>query len=160
MTGEPDGPWCYEQIDLGFNYRITDIQAALGVSQLRRIEGFIARRHALADHYDRRLAGLPLARPARPAEEGRSAMHLYVVRFDDPSMRRRAYEALAAERIHANVHYFPIHLQPFYRARGFAPGDFPVAEDYYRRALTLPLHPGLDEADVERIVAVLEEALG
>ena len=158
MSGEGDDPWYYEQVDLGYNYRMTDMQAALGTSQLDRIEHFITRRHMLADLYDHKLQGLPLTRPTRSLE-GRSALHLYVVQFDDPARRRPVFDALVAERIHANVHYIPIHLQPYYRVRGFQPGDFPVAEDYYARALTLPMHPGLNEADIDRIVDALRDAL-
>jgi UDP-4-amino-4,6-dideoxy-N-acetyl-beta-L-altrosamine transaminase len=158
MAGEGDGPWYYEQIDLGFNYRMTDIQAALGASQLGRIEQFIARRHELADLYDRLLEGLPLRRPVR-SPDSRSALHLYVIQLANRAIRGAVFEALASEQIQANVHYIPIHLQPYYRARGFAPGDFPVVEAYHERALTLPLHPALSDADVERIVSVTRRAL-
>ena len=156
----PDpGPWYYEQQALGFNYRMTDMQAALGSSQLPRITDFIARRHAIADLYDARLADLPLAPPTRDAAMGLSALHLYPVRLDDPARRRAVFEAMRAARIGVNVHYIPIHLQPYYRALGFSPGDFPQAEAYYAGAISLPLHPQLSEGDVARVFATLERAL-
>ena len=159
LMGSPsEGGWYYEQVALGFNYRMTDIQAALGTSQLARLDTYLRRRHELAAHYDVRLAALPLTTPTRLP--GRySAFHLYVVQLDDPALRRPVYDALRRANIGANVHYIPIHLQPFYRARGFGPGDFPTAEAYYARAITLPLHPQMTEADVDRVAACLAEAL-
>lgn len=158
MTGASSGPWYYEQVALGFNYRMTDIQAALGISQLARIDGYLRRRHAIADLYDAGLNGLELTRPARLA--GRySAFHLYVIMLDDPAKRAPVFEALRRAGIGVNVHYIPIHLQPYYRGRGFGPGDFPNAEDYYARAITLPLHPRMTDADVERVIACLGEAM-
>ena len=158
MQGPSDGDWYYEQVTLGFNYRMTDIQAALGTSQLTRLDHYLRRRHALGDLYDARLRGLPLTVPARLP--GRySAFHLYVVELDDPALRRPVFEALRQANIGANVHYIPIHLQPFYRARGFGPGDFPNAEAYYARAITLPLHPQMTDGDVDRVVECLAGAL-
>lgn len=157
-----EGPWYYEQTELGFNYRMTDIQAALGLSQLARLDGYVAARRRLADRYDRLLAGLPLQTPWRDAA-AESAWHLYVIRLDDAVLarpgRRAVFERLRAAGIGVNVHYIPVHLQPDYRRLGFAPGDFPAAEDYYARAITLPLHPGLSDADQDRVVAELKEAL-
>ncbi|HYI49013.1 MAG TPA: UDP-4-amino-4,6-dideoxy-N-acetyl-beta-L-altrosamine transaminase [Allosphingosinicella sp.] len=158
MSGPSEGGWYYEQVALGFNYRLTDIQAALGTSQLTRLDAYLRRRHELGALYDARLEGLPLTVPARLPGR-RSAFHLYVVQLDDPLRRRPVYDALRGANIGANVHYIPIHLQPFYRARGFAPGDFPNAEAYYARAITLPLHPQMTEADVNRVAACLAEAL-
>lgn len=158
MSGPSEGDWYYEQVALGFNYRMTDIQAALGTSQLTRLDTYLRRRHALAALYDARLAGLPLTIPTRLP--GRySAFHLYVVQLDDPALRRPVFDALREARIGANVHYIPIHLQPFYRALGFAPGDFPNAEAYYARAITLPLHPQMSDGDVDRVVECLTGAL-
>lgn len=159
MTGPSEGAWYYQQVALGLNYRMTDLQAALGSSQLKRIDDFIARRHAIADAYDTRLAGLPLATTHRP-RDGHSAMHLYCIRLDVPAKRSAVFDALRAAQIGVNVHYIPIHLQPWYRAMGFAPGDFPEAERYYAGALTLPMHPQLSAADVDRVVDVLTSALG
>ncbi|HTU12660.1 MAG TPA: UDP-4-amino-4,6-dideoxy-N-acetyl-beta-L-altrosamine transaminase [Allosphingosinicella sp.] len=158
MSGPPEGPWYYEQVALGFNYRMTDIQAALGASQLERLEGYLRRRHELGALYDERLAGLPLTTPLRVG--GRfSAFHLYVIQLDDPALRRPVFEALRGANIGANVHYIPIHLQPYYRALGFGPGDFPNAEAYYARAITLPLHPQMSDGDVDRVADCLREAL-
>ncbi len=159
LTQAGPGPWYYEQLVLGFNYRMTDIQAALGRSQLGRIEGYLQRRHALADLYDAGLEGFALTRPVRLP--GRySALHLYVVQLNDPDKRNAVFEALRQANIGVNVHYIPIHLQPYYRQLGFGPGDFPKAEDYYARAITLPLHPRMTDADVERVIACLAEAMG
>ncbi len=153
-----EGPWYYEQSGLGFNYRVTDIQAALGVSQIDRVDEYIARRHEIADEYDARLAGLPLTLPARLPGR-RSALHLYVVQLEEAGRRRQLFEAMRNAGIGVNVHYIPIHLQPFYRARGFSPGDFPNAEAYYERAITIPMHPQLALADIERVADTLAEAL-
>ena len=158
MRQTPDGPWYYEQLDLGLNYRLTDLQAALGVSQLARLEDFVERRNMLAERYDAALADLPLARPGR-MEGARSAFHLYVVRLDDPAIRRPVFERLRQEGIGVNVHYIPVHLQPYYRDLGFGEGDFPRAENYYARAITLPLHPGLSEDDQDRVIATLGAAI-
>ena len=162
MTHPPDGPWYYQQIELGLNYRLTDMQAALGLSQLGRLDAFLARRRALAARYDALLQGLPL-RPQAPLPGAVSAFHLYVVRLvPDPAApgHRAVFEALRAAGIGVNLHYIPVHLQPFWRARGFAEGDFPAAEDYYRHAISLPMFPGLGEADQDRVVAALGRALG
>jgi UDP-4-amino-4,6-dideoxy-N-acetyl-beta-L-altrosamine transaminase len=162
MTHPPDGPWYYQQIELGLNYRLTEMQAALGLSQLGRLDAFLARRSALAARYDALLQGLPL-RPQAPLAGAVSAFHLYVVRLmPDPAApgHRAVFEALRAAGIGVNLHYIPVHLQPFWRARGFAEGDFPAAEDYYRHAISLPMVPGLGEADQDRVVAALRQALG
>lgn len=158
MEGEPDGPWSYQQLELGYNYRITDIQAALGVSQLGRLERFIARRRALALRYDALLADLPVTPQWHP-DDARSAHHLYVVLCPPGSDRGNVYRRMRASGIGVNVHYLPVHLQPYYRRMGFAAGDFPVAEAYYARALTLPLYPGLSDALQDQVVAALREAL-
>jgi UDP-4-amino-4,6-dideoxy-N-acetyl-beta-L-altrosamine transaminase len=158
MSGPSEGDWYYEQVALGFNYRLTDIQAALGTSQLARLDTYLRRRHEIGALYDARLADLPLTTPTRLP--GRySAFHLYVVELDDQARRRPVFDALRAANIGVNVHYIPIHLQPFYRALGFEPGDFPNSEAYYARAITLPLHPQMTEADVDRVAACLAEAL-
>jgi dTDP-4-amino-4,6-dideoxygalactose transaminase len=162
MTHPPDGPWYYQQIELGLNYRLTEMQAALGLSQLGRLDAFLARRRALAARYDALLQGLPL-RPQAPLAGAVSAFHLHVVRLmPDPAApgHRAVFEALRAAGIGVNLHYIPVHLQPFWRARGFAEGDFPAAEDYYRHAISLPMFPGLGEADQDRVVAALRQALG
>lgn len=158
MTRPPDGPWYYEQLELGYNYRMTDIQAALGRVQLERLERWVVRRNALADRYDRLLAELPVAVPSRPAA-GRSACHLYVVHVADETTRATTFERLRAAGIGANVHYIPVHLQPYYRGLGFGPGLYPAAECFYRTALTLPLFPALTETEQDHVVATLQDAL-
>lgn len=160
MVGTPDGPWYYEQVELGFNYRMTDMQAALGASQMTRLPALHAAREARARQYDDLLADLPLLLPAR-RNDRMSAHHLYVVEIDETQTavdRASLFRALADDGISANVHYIPIHLQPHYRAFGFAPGDFPAAEAYYRRAVTLPLFPEMDDTQLERVVACLKRA--
>ncbi|AUT69942.1 UDP-4-amino-4,6-dideoxy-N-acetyl-beta-L-altrosamine transaminase [Paraburkholderia hospita] len=160
---EPDvGAWSYEMQELGFNYRITDIQAVLGLSQLKRLDGFLARRRMLVQRYDTLLKNLPLQLPQLDALD-ESAWHLYVVRVKDNSAhadRRAVFDALRAADIGVNVHYIPVHLQPYYRRLGFKPGDFPQAEQYYREALSLPLYAALTDAQQDRVVAQLKRVLG
>lgn len=158
MTHDPDGPWYYQQIELGWNYRMTEMQAALGLSQQTRLAEFVDRRNALAERYDSLLADLPLDRPGR-LEGARSAFHLYVIRLHDETRHRAIFEALRADGIGVNLHYIPIHLQPYYRDLGFSDGDFPAAEAYYKRAISIPLYYGLSEADQDRVVASLRRAL-
>lgn len=155
MLGEVEGPWFYQQLELGYNYRMTDLQAALGLSQLSRLDAFVARRQVLAARYDGLLAGLPVTLPYRDAAN-LSALHLYPVQV---ARRASVFDALRAAGVGVNVHYYPVHLQPFYRAMGFAEGQFPAAEAYYDRAITLPLHPALTEAEQDHVVASLKAAL-
>lgn len=160
MTGVSDGPWYYEQFSLGFNYRITDIQAALGTSQLRRLPAMHASRDARARRYDALLADLPLKLPARLLDR-ESAHHLYAVEVaaGARSDRDTVFAALNADGISANVHYIPIHLQPYYRAFGFARGDFPAAEAYYDAAISIPLFPQMTDAQQDRVVESLRRSL-
>lgn len=151
-----DGPWHYQQIELGFNYRLTDIQAALGLSQLRRLDEFLAQRRRLVCRYAKLLENLPITLPAADEE---SAWHLYPVRIA-AERRRAVFETLQASGIGTQVHYIPIHLQPYYREQGFNPGDFPAAEAYYAEALSLPLYPALTEDDQERVCSILRGAIG
>jgi UDP-4-amino-4,6-dideoxy-N-acetyl-beta-L-altrosamine transaminase len=162
----PDtGAWHYEQHSLGFNYRMTDIQAALGSSQLQRIDGFHAAREHLANRYDQLLADLPLRLPARvpgPDATARSSWHLYVVEVKPgPGVADRAtvFARLREAGIGVNVHYEPIPLQPYYLGLGFQHGQFPAAEAYAAQALSIPLYPSLTEAQQDRVVAVLRTAL-
>ena len=158
MEGAPDGPWCYEQVELGWNYRMTDLQGALGRSQLTRLDEFVTRRRELAARYDELLADLPLQLPSQDAD-GLSAWHLYVVQLES-APRKAVFERLRAAGIGVNVHYIPVHLQPHYRRMGFSQGDFPVAEQYYSRALSLPLFPALSEIQQDAVVVALKDALG
>ena len=158
MTHEPDGAWYYQQIALGCNYRMTELQAALGASQLTRIDQFVAHRHELAKRYDRLLAALPLILPHR-APENRSALHLYPIRLRQPEKRRAVFDHLRFHGIGANVHYIPVHTQPYYRQHfGFQNGDFPHAEAYYAAAVSLPLYVGLSEAEQDKVVQTLAVA--
>lgn len=161
MTHAPDGPWYYQQIALGFNYRMTDIHAALGLSQMRRLDEFVLRRNALADRYDAALANLPLLLPQRNAGN-RSSVHLYVIRIESPDgsgLRDRVFGAMRNEGIGVALHYIPVHTQPYFQAMGFAQGMFPEAERHYRSALSLPLFPSLDVADQDHVINVLATAL-
>lgn len=161
MTHASDGPWYYQQVALGYNYRMTDVQAALGCSQLQRMDEYLDRRHAIARRYDGLLEGLPLKLPRRHPDDF-SALHLYIVRLDLDRIgrsHREVFEALRAMDIGVNLHYIPVHLQPYYRAMGFDNGDFPQAERYYAEAITLPIFPALEESQQDRVVDALREAL-
>jgi UDP-4-amino-4,6-dideoxy-N-acetyl-beta-L-altrosamine transaminase len=164
-TGElmdrSQGAWYYEQLTLGYNYRMTDMQAALGCSQLGRLEAWISVRNLIADKYDAQLGDLPLILPPRPAD-GRSAFHLYVVRIRarNPELARRlVFEQMRSSNILVNVHYIPVHLQPYYRMQGFKPGDFPVAEAHYACCLSLPLFPALDPGRQSHVISNLKSAM-
>lgn len=158
MDAEPDGPWYYQQTDLGFNYRMTEMQAALGVSQMERIEAYVARRHVLARRYDLLLDGLPVVRP-RQTEDTYSAYHLYPVRVPE-AIRLSVFRSLREAGIGVNVHYIPVHLQPYYRAMGFDRGDYPASESYYAEAISLPLYPAMTDEQQDQVVAALKSALG
>jgi UDP-4-amino-4,6-dideoxy-N-acetyl-beta-L-altrosamine transaminase len=157
MSRQADGPWYYEQVDLGFNYRMTDMQAALGLSQLERLQGYVTRRHALAARYDQRLAGLPLTIPWQHPDT-HSGLHLYIIRVD-AGRRRAVFDALRANDIGANVHYIPVHTQPYYRGLGHTTGTYPEAERYYAEAISLPMYATLRDDQQDRVVDVLREAL-
>ena len=161
MERDVDGPWYYEQQELGMNCRITDLQCALGSSQLERIGEFIARRRELVARYDEALEGLPLILPWQHSDTA-SSWHLYVVRLrlDRISKsHREVFEELQAAGILVNLHYIPVHLQPYYRRLGFAEGMFPEAERYYGEAVSLPMFYDLSEADQDRVVKTLKEVL-
>lgn len=162
MEGPPEGGWYYQQIELGFNYRITDMQAALGSSQWKKLDRFVERRHLLADRYDAELKDLPLVLPLRESN-GLSALHLYPIRIDPrrtPVTRAEVYASLRAAGIEVNVHYIPVHTQPYYQKMGFRKGDFPEAEKYYAEALSLPMFPSLSEGDQNRVISALRGLLG
>ncbi len=161
MTTESDGGWYYQQIELGFNYRITDIQAALGLSQLSRLDDFIARRRIITARYDEILSGLPIIKPIQHSD-GLSSFHLYPVRICQHSgnkSRREVFDSLRSSGIGVNVHYIPVHLQPYYQNLGFRKGDFPVAEQYYSEAISLPVFYSLSDEDQDEVVEALKNAL-
>ncbi|MCE4055249.1 UDP-4-amino-4,6-dideoxy-N-acetyl-beta-L-altrosamine transaminase [Pseudomonas sp. Au-Pse12] len=154
MSEASHGPWYYQQVELGFNYRMTDLQAALGLSQLNRLDDFVRRRQYLAARYQRLLQGLPLTLPQAQAD-AQSAWHLYVVRLQLEGLKhshRQVFEGLRESGVGVNLHYIPVHLQPYYQALGFAQGDFPQAERYYAEALSLPIYPGLSDSEQDFIV--------
>lgn len=161
MRRQAHGPWYYEQIALGYNYRMTDLQAALGISQLARLDEFVERRNALAKRYDSLLAGLPLQLP-KAAPGVSSAFHLYVIRLRADAVRRthrEVFDCLREQGVGVNVHYLPVHLQPYYRDLGFGPGLCPEAERHGQEAISLPLYPGLTEGQQDKVVLALKGAL-
>lgn len=158
MTHAPDGPWYYQQLELGWNYRMTEMQAALGLSQMDRLNTFITRRRELADAYDAALTDLPLRLPGRQ-ESAHSSWHLYVIRLDDATRHRTVFEVLRASGIGVNLHYIPVHLQPYYRNMSFSLGDFPASEDYYSRAISIPLHAGITDEEQTQVVAAIVDAM-
>ena len=162
MTKKADGPWYYQQIELGFNYRMTDIQSALGYAQMERLDAFVARRRELAKRYDELLADLPLRTPKQSADTN-SSWHIYVVRLDKTRVRKsktEIFEAMKVRGVTLNLHYIPVHMQPYYQALGFKQGDFPVSERYYEEAFTLPLYYELSDEQQDAVVGALREVLG
>lgn len=160
MTEPSHGPWYYQQVELGFNYRMTDLHAALGISQLSKVDEFVNQRHFLAQIYDTHL-DLNLIRPLHQSDTCYSAYHLYIVQLKDSDITRHknAITQLRAAGIIGHLHYIPIHLQPYYQAMGFSVGDFPNAEKYYQGAITLPLHPTLQEQEVHFVLNTLQQIL-
>lgn len=161
MTQPIDGPWYYEQVALGFNYRMTDIQAALGISQMQRLHSFVAKRHELAIRYHKLLQNLPITLPWQH-EDSYSGMHLYVIRLQLDKINKthlEVFQGLRDAGILVNVHYIPVHLQPYYRAMGFAQGQFPHAEQYYREAISLPMYPTLRDSDQDYVIEQMNRIL-
>lgn len=159
LTAPAHGSWYYEQLELGFNYRLTDIHAALGLSQMRRLDEFVTERHRIADRYDRLLEGLPLAKPGRNME-ALSTWHLYVIRLDTKAVNHRAvFEGMKANGIGVNLHYMPVYLQPYYAKRGFLPGKCPEAERYYSGAMTIPIYPSLTNDLQDKVVMTLRDCI-
>lgn len=159
MVSQSDGDWYYQQIALGYNYRMTDIQAALGISQLRQLDKFIAKRRYLAERYNTELKDLPLILPWQDPM-GNSAWHLYVIQAMHSEKRAEIFNALKAAGVRVNVHYIPVHTQPFYQQLGFKLGDFPQAEQYYQRTVSLPMYYGLQDEQQTYVIEKLTEALG
>jgi UDP-4-amino-4,6-dideoxy-N-acetyl-beta-L-altrosamine transaminase len=157
MQGESHGPWYYQQVELGYNYRLSDLHAALGITQLQKLDEFVAKRRLMAQRYKQQLADLPLTLPCEDSYAN-SAWHIYMVELQQHE-RLDIYQRLHARGVGVNVHYIPIHLQPYYQALGFKIGDFPLAEQFYQHALTLPLFPSMTEQEQNTVVAVLHEVL-
>ena len=160
MNYEAHGAWYYEQIDLGYNYRMTELQASLGCSQMSRLNSFVSARRALAERYDNDLKGLPLTLPK--VFGGESSWHLYVIQLHlDKISKTRAevFSELRERGLGVNVHYIPIHLQPYYRGFGFAKGDFANAERYYDAAISIPLFHGMSPTQQAEVVGALRAVL-
>lgn len=158
MTQINDDPWYYQQIDIGFNYRMTELQAALGISQLQRLDDFVAKRHAIAKRYNDLLSDLPIIIPA-PEEDSYSGLHLYVIQVLSAKSRRLIFDKLREKNIGVNVHYIPVHTQPYYRKRGFKTGDFPAAENYYSKAISIPMFHHISDQQQDFVVTAIKEAV-
>lgn len=162
MIKASDGPWYYEQLCLGFNYRMTELQAALGLSQMQRLDDFVSVRHQVAVRYDELLDKLPLVTPYRDSRHY-SAFHLYVIRLRLDFIKSTHLEifcGLKEKGIGVNLHYIPVHLHPYYLALGFQEGDFPIAESYYKTAISIPLYFGLTHEEQDLVVNTLSQLLG
>lgn len=163
MANVPDGPWYYEQLDLGFNYRITDIQCALGASQLERLDDFVEERNQISAKYGDLLERFEWLKLPHVDMDARSSFHLYIVQVDEsaPSTRNRYFEAFRSSGILVNLHYIPIYRHPYYSAmQKFRPEEFPAAENYYKSAISLPIFPGLSDAQLDQIASVFSSSFG
>ena len=158
MTHEADGEWYYQQVDLGFNYRMTDIQAALGLSQLERLDGYVSRRHEFATRYNELLKGLPLVTPYQH-NDGYSAFHLYIIRLKNRNKHKQVFEYLRKSGIGVNLHYIPLHTQPYYQQTGVKFADLKQAEQYYKDAISLPLYPTMTVQQQDVVISSLRKAL-
>lgn len=161
MTHEADGPWYYQQIDLGFNYRMTELQAALGVTQMERLDQYVARRHQLARRYDDLLTDLPVTTPWQHADSY-SGLHLYVIRLQLDQIQkthRQVFESLREQGIGVNLHYIPVHMQPHYERMGFEPADFPQAQVYYKEAISIPMFQTMTDEQQDEVIAALRIAV-
>tara|TARA_B100001559_G_C16443190_1_gene595482 strand:+ start:206 stop:1363 length:1158 start_codon:yes stop_codon:yes gene_type:complete len=158
MTKVSDGPWYYQQLSLGFNYRMTDIQGALGISQIMRLDSYVNRRNELASNYNNQLDTLPITLPAQH-KDCYSSYHLYVIRLNLKRLdinRKDVFLRLREKGIGVNVHYIPIHMQPYYQNLGFKKGDYPEAENYYEEAISLPIFPMMSEKEQNKVVAEIK----
>ena len=161
MTKEADGAWYYQQVDLGFNYRMTELQAALGVSQMRRLDDFVANRHLLQERYDELLSKLPVIKPYQ-YPDSYSALHLYPIQLDLEKIEKshaQIFQELRDNGLGVNLHYIPIHTQPYYEKMGFKQGDFPNSEHYYSRAISIPLYQGLSFEQQDEVASILKSVL-
>jgi UDP-4-amino-4,6-dideoxy-N-acetyl-beta-L-altrosamine transaminase len=160
MNRTADGPWYYQQIALGFNYRMTELQAALGLSQMNLLDHAIARRHALADQYSTLLQDLGLDLPWQHPDS-HSSYHLYVVQLQDTQLHshRAVFESLRAQHIGVNLHYIPVHTQPFYAQMGFKANDFPKAQSYYSKSISIPMYASLSDAQQQHVADALAKAV-
>ena len=162
MTCQNEGAWYYEQIELGYNYRMTDIQAALGISQMQRLDDYVKRRHEIANYYNFYLKDLPLICPYQDLSCF-SSFHLYIVRIDldkvTPLTHRVIFDLLRNEGILVNLHYIPVYLQPYYQKMGFQKGDFPNSEKYYSTALSLPIYPTMSQNQQDQVVNIIKKLI-
>jgi dTDP-4-amino-4,6-dideoxygalactose transaminase len=161
MTHLPDGDWYYQQVELGYNYRMTDIQAALGLSQMARLDDFIERRREIAAQYDNLLHDLPVTPQYQPSDCC-SGMHLYVIRLTIEGLvksHKQIFTELCQLGIGVNLHYIPVHTQPWFQSMGFKTGDYPQAEQYYAHAISLPIFPGLGDTEVVTVADALRKTL-
>lgn len=161
MTHAADGPWYYQQIELGYNYRMTELQAALGVSQMGRLDNYVDKRHLLARRYDKLLATLPLTIPWQ-SPDSYSGLHLYPIRLQLDKIKKthlQVFQSLREKGIGVNLHYIPVHTQPYYRRMGFQLGDYPQAESYYQETITLPMYASLSEEQQDFVVGALSNAI-
>ncbi len=161
MTKEMDGPWYYQQVSLGYNYRMTDIQAALGSSQITRLDEYVAKRHDIAERYNKLLADLPITLPWQHPDSY-SGLHLYVIRLQLDKINQShldVFKYLRSKDIIVNLHYIPVHTQPYYENMGFKQGDYPEAEKYYQEAISIPMFPTLTNAEQDEVVNLIKEAL-
>lgn len=162
MESTSHGPWYYEQIELGYNYRMTELQAALGLNQLKRLSQFIDKRHELASRYHEKLADLPLKRPTFQSDDHYSALHLYIIRLELGQItksHRQIFELLREKGIGVNLHYIPVYLQPYYKKLGFKVGHCPQAEQYYKEAISVPLYYDLNHQKQDTVIQALKELL-
>ena len=161
MTKEADGAWYYQQIDLGFNYRMTELQAALGISQMQRLDDFVAKRHVLQERYDELIPNLPVIKPHQ-YPKSYSALHLYPIQLDLEKINKsqaQIFQEFRDNGLGVNLHYIPVHTQPYYEKMGFKQGDFPNAEHYYSRAISIPLYQGLSFKQQDEVVSILKKVL-